>query len=544
MAIVPISNMGQIGLISDVALHDQPLNAVSELQNARPYNRAMESIFNFAPSGYFGMTSGAFGIGFFERNNNRYWITGSGSTVRAHNGTTGVNLRSIYNATAVNGWQFNSFQGQLVYNNGIEVPQFWNGTNFTANAGADLTNWPAANRCRVMRSFKQFLIALYITEGSSVFSNRIAWGDPAEPNALPVTWDPADDTRDAGWYDIADTPGALLDCAPLGDTNIVYKTDGIWGQVYTANEQVFRFFKISSSIGALGINCIAAVPGGHIVLANGDVILVTGQGDPRSLVNERVRNRIFSRMTADNSPYAFVLVQPRYEEVWLCLPSDTIISGTYPCVEAYTINWRTGAIGHRDLSNVYAGDIGYPSPAVSGLTYDTVAGDYDAYGNNPYNQTIGGENTLTPAMVGLGSSSIMLMDFYNVSIAIPTFRVERTQLAIAGIDKQNNPIVDASIGKIFANIWPYLEIEGKPLAVFTTVGGQSYFAGPVTWKDAHVFNPNTGAEVVPTKLKISCFVNSPLPAYKIEVQFQAKFAKIRFSGFSIEVFPSGKSLSG
>ena len=66
---------------------------------------------------------------------------------------------------------------------------------------------------------------LYVKVGTTTYPSRVFWSQPAEPDALPSTFDATDDTADAGWVDLADTAGDVVDCLPLGDVNIIYKED-------------------------------------------------------------------------------------------------------------------------------------------------------------------------------------------------------------------------------------------------------------------------------------------------------------------------------
>jgi hypothetical protein len=554
MQIVHVGELGAIGVVEDVPLYDQPPNVFSKLHNLRPWGGNIESVFNYSTQSPFNVISNANSVGYFEKNDIRYWVSGNTTTVYIHNGSSGVNLDTGFSATNTIGWQFIPFQGLLVYNNGVDVPQYWTGASFTNGAGEPLPNWPATSRVRVMRAYKNFLIGLYVTDNNTVYHTRVAWGNPAEPGSVPSTWNPNDDTADSGWFDLADTPGPVLDCAPLGDVNVVYKSDSIWGMVTTTDDRVFRFYKISSSQGALGINCIANVPGGHVVLGNGDVFLNTGQGEPRSLVNRKVREAIFDRININNAPYAFVTVQPRYEEVWICLPSIEPVGGIYPCNLAYTINYRTGAIATRDLPNVMAADFGYPAASATALTYAGATATYNTAGVATYDiQNFVNEESSLLACVSSTVGGLLVMDQFDSTVSRPMAIMERAQVAITGRDYKNQIITDSTVYKTISNIWLKMQVEGE-VKVVVGLGDQPFFNSPIRWDTLGYFrerynsyeqvgdDPADAANPTVAAIRADVLITSLLPAILVTFDFTSSLpSKVKVSGYALAVSPSGIS---
>jgi len=127
-----------------------------------------------------------------------------------------------YSATAAKGWNGGVLGGVAILNNGVDDPQM---LGSASSACADLTNWPASTSCQVIRPFKRFLVALDTTESGTRYPFRVKWSHPAEGGTVPTTWDPADATKDAGYVDLSQSNGYVIDCLPLGDVNIIYKED-------------------------------------------------------------------------------------------------------------------------------------------------------------------------------------------------------------------------------------------------------------------------------------------------------------------------------
>jgi hypothetical protein len=185
------------------------------------------------------------------------------------------------------------FGGIPILNNSSDVPQMWSPVNFsTPQLLQDLSNWPSGVTCKSIAGFKQFMIAMDVTKSSTNYPRMIKWSTGSSFNSVPSSWDETSATLDAGEYELADTMGAIMLGKQLRDSFIIYKDDSIWGMNFIGPPFVFRFYEITNQFGALSRHSVIEVEGGHVVLANGDLLMCDGQS-VKSLMTQKMRRYLF-----------------------------------------------------------------------------------------------------------------------------------------------------------------------------------------------------------------------------------------------------------
>ena len=389
MPLVPLSGLGALGLIADVAPQDVPVsNEKSEatgltgLTNMRMRDGYAQRFGGLALAAPLTPPVAApYWLQPFNTVSGRFWIHAGLASVRADDGTTQTNITGTPPTGAIDDrWTGGVLSGVLVMSNGIDVPQFWGGTGVLAN----LTGWDATWRCRALRPFKQYLVGVGWNIASADRPHLVKWSAAAEPGAVPTSWDEADPTLDAGEVDLAETPDRMVDMLPMGDANIIYKDQSMWSMRQSFGSSIFTFQRLPGDVGAIAPGCIADTPVGHVVMTYGDVIVHSGQG-PRSILDGRMRKWLRARLGTENYRRSFVAVNSANSEVWICFPE----TGDAVCTMALVWNWQTSAIGVRDLPGVTYGAAGRmpitaPVALWSGAsgTWDTQAGVWFASQNN------------------------------------------------------------------------------------------------------------------------------------------------------------------
>jgi hypothetical protein len=116
---------------------------------------------------------------------------------------------------------------------------------------ANLTGWDATWRCKSLRPFKQYIVALDVTKAGTRYANMVKWSAAAVPGALPTSWDATDATKDAGEQDIAETTDVLIDQLQLGDINVLYKERSMYAMQYIGQPFVWRFYRLPGEVGML-----------------------------------------------------------------------------------------------------------------------------------------------------------------------------------------------------------------------------------------------------------------------------------------------------
>ena len=95
------------------------------------------------------------------------------------------------------GWTSNVFNGALLLNNGYDLPQVYSTNTSTM---IDLTAWPSTDRCGVLRPFKNYLVALDVTEGSNRRPTMVKWSDTAPLGEVPASWTAVDASSQAVYW--------------------------------------------------------------------------------------------------------------------------------------------------------------------------------------------------------------------------------------------------------------------------------------------------------------------------------------------------------
>ena len=233
MAIVPIENLGELGVIKDVPPYQLPPNAWSDGNNVRVLDNAIkkckgyQEILATCPISPIFLAPLASGTEYF-------WVACGTAKVYVHDGSSWSNITRQsggsdvdYSATAAENWSATVIGGVLILNNGIDDPQEWPTTAGIASASTrlqDLTNWPASTTCKVVRAFRTFLVALNVKESGTNYPRLVKWSHEAATHTVPSSWDESTASLDAGEYELAQgSAGEIVDGMTLGDQFIIFK---------------------------------------------------------------------------------------------------------------------------------------------------------------------------------------------------------------------------------------------------------------------------------------------------------------------------------
>ena len=131
MALIPIDNVGEHGVIKDIHAWQLPNNAWTDGNNVRSEHGAIQKIPGYketmascpvAPYHVVNLVAGSAS----------YWIVGGLTKIYVHNGSAWTNITRQtggsdvnYSATAREGWTSTVLGGVLIMTNGVDDPQFW-----------------------------------------------------------------------------------------------------------------------------------------------------------------------------------------------------------------------------------------------------------------------------------------------------------------------------------------------------------------------------------------------------------------------------------
>lgn len=499
MTVIPIRSLGKIGVITDVSPTDLPPEAVTSARNVRFSNGRITNAHVWreaiaSPSGgtpVFTFTA--------ERTNQPDYlgyVTSNGKVYHILNGTAEeVSISGHVPATSTAVRTFTTLQGVYYSNQEDRVPWYFNSSSTDY---ATLTNWDTNHRCKILRGFKDYLIALNVTKSAAVYPNMVKWSNIALYDSVPDSWDPSDTTKSAGENTLAEIQTDILDGMPLRNSFIIYATDQAWNMEYTAGPEVFQFYKLFGDRGIVSANCVVEVDGMHFVLDDDDIYMHDGVSPPKSLCDKRVKSHIFRNMDLTKAEKFFVYHEKAASEVWFCFNSKNSdlkwpgASCTY-CNYAAVYNYSEDTWTFHDLPNVSGMcSVGWqitPTYASTSLTYDTTGSSYaDLIPNNTNNTFAASiaEGTIATTRItqvdsGLGTA----LPFNAASELEVTPYTERTGLDLDEL------VPELKAYKNYRAIYPQVTAEDASAPFSFKFGGVDMPSQAIEWDDLQTFEPTT-----------------------------------------------------
>lgn len=523
-------NVGAVGIIKDIPAHQLPAEAWSGGQNVRftdgkvrkfaGHSRMFESSTaspTIAVAPYYLLPA--------STQTSYFWLYAGLNKVYATDGATHADISQAgdYSATANVGWNGGVLGGIAVINNGKHAqnyPQQWGdlsaGPSLTKPL-KDLENWPASTYATVVRPFREFLIALDVSE-PTLGRNRhkMIWSDAAPAGTVPSSWDYTDPTNHAGTKEFKQTGGHLVDCLPIRDINLVYKSDSVWSQQFIGYPEVFRFDEIFGTMGLLTRNCVKEFYGKHFVLAQDDIIVHDGHTH-EPILNRRMRDWVFGQLDSDHYGNSFVAANYPANEMWCCFPTS---GNTHPDL-ALVWNWRENSTAIRELPNATYIANGVADPSGGAIAFDADAGTFDnaigSFDEQNYNPTL---RKMLMAVPG-AENRIYLVDnttsFDGVNM---TAYVEREAVPLGRTDRAGFQNVDISRIKEVLGVYPTI-IGTAGTTVDIYVGTQPATDAAINWHGPYTFT-------IGTSHKVSCRLAGRIISVKFESTVDSDWSLVRY----------------
>lgn len=521
-----VDNLDSIGVVRDQAAYQLPPEALTRADNMRVVNGALvrmlgnEQVFGTPPAA----PHMAVPISTLAQT---FWLYVSLAKGYAYDGASYTNLTRQtagvdvnYNAAETRNWNSTILAGIPILNNGVDTPQYW-GPVALATKLQNMPAWPSGLKTRRLIAFGAYLIGLNFIDGSSVYPHLVRWSSSvSSPGSLPGSWDYTDPENDAGAYDLPDVnSGVLMEAAPLGGLLMVYKEQSSWAMRRIGGRAVFSFDPVFTTMGILAQRCVSISPTGtfHFLATQDDLVIHTGQGEPKSALEKKLRKEIFANIDTTNYINSFCYTDPEYGELHFCYPES---GQTQPNREV-VVNAKTGAVTEGDVAfrNVAVGVIEEATDTV----WDAATQSWDSY-----------TGTWTTAQ----RRRVVVCDpannkFFQLNKGLlrngASFdaTVQRVGLSILGKDQKGNPIVDHEVMKFVDRIWP--KVRGGPIKI--RIGFQQKVDGPVSWKPYKDFNPATKMTIDSTgvgrAVAVEFFSDTPvewaLDGYKVSVKPVGQF---------------------
>jgi hypothetical protein len=234
------------------------------------------------------------------------------------------------------------FNGVLLYNHSMNGLYYWAG-----DTSIRLRKIPGSYLARVSRPFKNYIFQLAPTMAGVEYPYRVLWSSATEPGSIPSSFD-ASTTNDAGFVDLTEGGGKMIDCLPLGDSLIIYTENGRYAAQYVGGVDVFRFTRLRGTEGLFQRHCVVETPLGHVFISKSlDVMLFDGTSC-KSLAEGRVRTQILTGGSSLIDTYDFLTVDDDRTEVWVCLNN----TGSFGADCVLIWNYREDVWGKKTPASV------------------------------------------------------------------------------------------------------------------------------------------------------------------------------------------------
>jgi hypothetical protein len=250
-------------------------------------------------------------------------------------------------------WEFTPFGSTMVASNQSNTPQIRT-PNLPGQAGEsfyDIPGWGLENvdndftsfdpilwRTKVVRSYKQFLVAVnMVIEGSNppihlggTYPHRVRWSSAALPGQAPASWNGATLETNAGWVDLADITGELIEGIKYRDSFLLFTESEIVEMKFIGGNEIFSFKKIFDDGGLLSRNCAVEFKGKQFCVGPND-IYVHDTSTKTSVANDVVKDRLFREISQTDTDNVQVVHNEIDDEIWILYSSRRArLSGNYP----------------------------------------------------------------------------------------------------------------------------------------------------------------------------------------------------------------------
>lgn len=542
MAIAPVRGLGKYGIITDISPYNLPTEAFSSGNNIRFAEGAVKRapIFRIVDSTITPPTPAHITAFYGPDGNDTLFYARDNGSLYKYLGGTETDVTPAGFVTGTNAFPFTScVLAGVVYINRMshEPYKFIPGTD---SQFATLTGWDANHRCRALRKFNDYLIALNITKSGVEHPNMVKWSDTnVAYGAVPPSWDHTDPTKNAGENYLADADSPILDGLALRNSFIIYTENQCWIMEHIGGREIFSFRKLygDAATGILNTNCVVEVDGRHYVFGREDIYVHDGLSK-RSLASDKIRTSIYKYLKAANSSRFFVTHDPRRQEVLFCFQSaESNIK--WPNVErgnrAWAYNYVNDTWAPRDLPNTSSAVYAKVNQVE---TWTSVAGTWADVGGVWAGQADGKDRHLVfigaaDSASGLSSSKILVLDnATNNALLNYTLDAESTVDAYVeriGLDLDELGI-QLSGYKVASALYPQARVFNVDTILRYRVGGSLFGQEGVEYADEQLLLPDT-------EYKVDFTEGGRYLAIKLEVFGSVDF---EWSGYDANIHVLGK----
>ena len=365
-----------------------------------------------------------------------------------------------------------------------------------------LPGWSDGDRCRVLRAYKDQLIALGVTKAGAYYPTMVKWSDFSFYGTPPASWDTGSTTNSAGENIVNEMQHEIIDGLSLGNSFVLYCAASVWSMDYIGGPNIYAFRKLFDEVGVINPNCVAQVKGLHYVFDRNDIYVHDGV-TPRSIADSRTRDFIFSALDFSKAHLCFVQHDARLTEIRFCYVSGDEFVG-FPnaqtgCNRQAVYNYSNDTWTFYDVPNIVGAA---KASLLSGATWDDDPEVTFQSIGGLWMSSEGDEDRhcmlVSRADPALGLDQDRLYGFEPLTggrltqeIAVETVRpaqLERTGIDLDVMGKNLTQYMHMQA------IWPQLSME-RPSDCSWQFGGNDFVNAAPLWSDPVQFDPATETKI-------------------------------------------------
>lgn len=365
-----------------------------------------------------------------------------------------------------------------------------------------LPNWPSGDYCRVLRPYKDQLIALGVTKQGTFFPTMVRWSDFAYFGDAPSSWDPGDPTKSAGENIVNEMTHTLVDGRSLRDHFALYCTSSVWLMDYVGGNDIYVFRKVFDDRGVINANCVVQVGGMHYVFDRSDIYVHDGVTE-RSICDERTKGFIFGSLDYSKAHLCFVQHDPKLNEVRFSYVGQDDFTGfqnaSTGCNRQAVYNYTNDSWTFYDVPNIVSGT---RAALISGSTWDEDQTTRFRDAGGAWMTTEGDEDRHTlvasraDASQGLTASRVYGQDLINggrLFLPVHPETLKDARLERVGIDMD-------FYGKRLTQhvnwqaVWPQVDMD-VPSDCHWEFGGNDQVGVAPAWGGPYTFDPSVESKI-------------------------------------------------
>lgn len=435
------------GFLPDPAPDTLPSGAINAGHNVKPTIRGWEKSMGYRESSA-APTNERNYIKFWSpaQGDNRWFSCGDTTIQQVEgNSVTDVSRVGGYNSGGAHRWNGVDFNGVLVMNNVEDSPQYLTG----AGVFEDLPNLDAAIRFRDIAVYKSYLVGLGSNLGTGFIDDEVYWSHPADAGTVPPNWDYADPTSDSGRSPIP-SEGYCVTALELADSLVIYKSDSIWLMQFIGGQSIFSFKNKFPGQGVMNKHCVVDYELGHFVVTQNDVIVHDGF-NVRSVVDKRVRDFFFDNLNPAFFENAFVIKNPRFNEIMIFFPSYEADEVEGYCDSCLVWDWRANIWEFRKVPDITSASFGYEILGAD-ITWETYSSPWERSGSWQGSQDVA-EYATVLHYASNQYAKLLTPSFSNLLVTEPIEAIlERHDCMIGTISRDGVPRQDYERMKVISRL--------------------------------------------------------------------------------------------